>query len=245
MEPHVGTGVKLKRAREALQPVVSQYDVAQLLQIKRSRYAAWEIERNSPDPAAVRQLAQIWRLPLDWFYDGQDTPPPFEPEVARVDPLQAGPAAQGIWRGDKVLLRSWRGVLAGDGEEPYYAEEELPREVWAFLTGGDTENHDVLEVASDSMYDRIEQGDLVIVRRTVSPPPNTIVAVQSPGGSTYLKILRRNAQTGSLDLESANPKYRKILDVRGWVFQAVAVAIIGPPGAGRNIEWNEGRPLRA
>lgn len=81
------TGKKLAKAREALVPKPSQYDVAEMFlgdRKFRARVAAWESNRNTPDTAVVRQIAEAWGIPLAWFYDEQDTPVPTPTRPPRI-----------------------------------------------------------------------------------------------------------------------------------------------------------------
>lgn len=146
-----------------------------------------------------------------------------------------------------IAVRSWRGVLAaGDDYEDCYLEEDGMSEIpTAFLVGGmqNAELHGVVRVAGNSMSPRIESGERVIVYLDPTPIPNAIMMVQSPDGKVMLKVVRNNGGM-AWSFESIHRDGLKNDAPKGWSFKGVAVAVMGHPDSGRNIEWT-GRPLRA
>lgn len=254
-------GERLALAREYFVPRMTQEHLAKLIGKNRTQIAKWETVWQDQVPSGVlAAAAAALQVREAYFYDKDVEGPPIgyrasDPlpmpptpdEVAAYGIAQRSQAAAGIVKGDKVFLRCFRGVMAGqDGDdEAAYIEEELPRSVFAFITGGDALHHDVLIVRGNSMYPRVPPGSEVVVRHELSPKPGQIVVAKDSEGRTFIKALRID-NSGREYLESANTEFESITDISGWKFLAVAVAIITEaPTGSQQIEWDEGRALRA
>jgi transcriptional regulator with XRE-family HTH domain len=53
----------IKARRDALG--LSQYDLAEVLEVKRSTVANWEIGRGDPDSRTIRRLAEVLQISAD------------------------------------------------------------------------------------------------------------------------------------------------------------------------------------
>lgn len=128
----VPVGQKIRLAREYARPPLSQYDLADRLQTKRSAVANWETERSMPSDRWVQAIASAVGVPFDWFYDGLPGPPRQSPnaireQVAQYDPITLAP------------VRSWVADNAGfaqDTEIVFLSEESNAVVPLSFLTGG-------------------------------------------------------------------------------------------------------------
>ncbi len=253
-------GERIKLAREYHVPKMTQDQLGKMLSMDRT--AISKLERKPDEDISVGLISQIARFTQvreEYFYDSNVEGPPIgyrvdgvaretpkEHGAERIEVGNASSIAQGIIKGDRVLLRCFSGVVAGDPNdtEAEYVPEETPRAVWAFITGGDSELHDVLVVRGNSMYKRIPHGAEVVVRHEKNPRPGQIVVAKDPNGATFIKIMRLDS-AGREFLESDNPEYAPITNVAGWEYVSVAIAIISDSDTGsRQIEWDEGRALR-
>lgn len=148
-----------------------------------------------------------------------------------------------------VAIAAYKGVMAGHSldQESYYELEDLPLEVpAAFLIGGieKIDAHEVIRISGNSMASRVNSGDRVVIFKDDTPRQNTIVFVESPDHRLYLKCLR--VGEAKFILESYSDHGLTVDDMTGWKIHGYAIAILGDPDSGiRNIEWNDGRPLKA
>jgi len=256
-------GERLKLAREYHSPKLDQEELAPMLGIARSTLAKYETSQAETVPLEVlRKAAAALKIREAYFFAEDVEGPPFGYRLDENDTRlivreelaeflhagEASKAAQGIMKGDKVLLRCFRGVTAGHGDddEAAYVEEEVPRAVFAFLTGGDSEHHDVLIVRGNSLHGLIEAGWEVIVRHERSPKPDDIVVVKDPEHRTLIKVLKVDRASGREYLVSKHPDYKPIYPNRdGWEYCSVAIAIVKRNEDGSlTFIWDEGRPLR-
>lgn len=147
-----------------------------------------------------------------------------------------------------VALPTYSGVQAGTSidADTVYELEMVPSEVpSAFIVGGfeKIDSHLLIRVSGVSMAPRIHSGERVLIHKDHTPRPNTIVFAESPGGALFLKCLVFDG--GRYVLTSYATEGISVQDLHGWRIHGYAIAIIGDGDGGRNIEWREGRPLRA
>jgi len=253
-------GDKIRNARESQTPPWSQADLEKATGRKGLKHRIGYLETTpsaKPREGDVEAIAVALGIPVDWFFDGRDSPVPSRGQSAHLiaresinaerlydDAVAAGMSVM-------VAVRSWRGALAGsdpNDEEPF-VQEEYPAEMpSAFLIGGvrSLDRHELLRVVGFSMAPRIMPGERVLVYIDSVPRVGAIVMAESPTRSVYLKVLRRKHER--FWLESINPKGPQDIPLDGWKIHGYAIAIMGDPGStesGRNIEWAFGQPLRA
>lgn len=74
-ESALSPGKKIALLRKARK--LTQEEVAEAIAVHRGTIASYEYRPNaSPSAEKVRKLAAKYDVPLDWFYDGADVPPP-------------------------------------------------------------------------------------------------------------------------------------------------------------------------
>lgn len=201
---------------------------ASRLRVPEDRYKNWEYGKVKKEPANVMAKAR------QFLHDREN--------ASVQEKKHTGFAMT-------VAIPAWRGVLGGNSleDEAVYEREEDPEEIpSAFLVRGidGIELHDVIKVSGNSMYPRVESGERIIIFRDSIPRANTIVFAASPEGRQYIKCLRQPGRHFILDSYAEDGL--TVENIAGWTIYGYAIAILGPPGMGsRNIEWNEGRPLRA
>lgn len=240
----MNAGKKLALARRYFAPAVTQEDLAIRLGVARSTVARWESE-GTPPVEALALVAADLEIPVQWFFDGQDSVPPLASNAKAIRPEPRDAVGNSLVRGDQVLLCVWRGVIAGEGECEFWpSDAEEFRVAPSFLASSDPEGH-VLCIASGlSMAPRIDHAEKAIVKLDPDPPIGAIVVARRPDGATFIKVLR-SVDGRRLELHSLNPDFGPICDLRDWSLKGFVVAILHTySGQGANIEWDDGRPLR-
>jgi len=148
-----------------------------------------------------------------------------------------------------VRVRSYRGALAAGSlqEEPIYEEDDWYEVPAAFLVEGPEAalEHAIIQVTGFSMAPRIESGERILFRQDAMMRTGVISLVRNPEGKRMVKVVR-SLGDGRYAIASINKAGASASDLTGWEMLGYAVAIIGPGGTGqKNIEYDEGRPLRA
>jgi SOS-response transcriptional repressor LexA len=83
------------------------------------------------------------------------------------------------------------------------------------------------------------------VRLDPDVPPGHIVIARSADNRNYVKKLIRSPSR-TLELHSLNEQFKPITDLDGWTLKGGVTAILHTYEGGRpNIEWDEGRYLKA
>ncbi len=241
-------GAKLAMARRYHAPALSQKQLAALVGVDTSSVGRWEANGAIPK-SRLPTVARILGVPASWFLNGRDGPPPSKDGPNALESAAEAAVsleARSLLRGDEVLLPTWRGTIAGDGECEFF-DSDSPElnAVPAFLAGNDPHSHILCIASGASMYPRVKNGERVVVRLDRNPPNNAIVVAKRPDGANFVKVLRQN-ERGLLELHSLNEEFRPIVNLDGWEMRGYAVAVLHSYEPGRaNIEWDSGRPLRA
>jgi DNA-binding XRE family transcriptional regulator len=241
-------GQKLAMARRYHAPALSQKQLAQIIGVDTSSVGRWEATGAIPK-SRLPTVARILGLPVPWFDNGRSDPPPMQKESPNALESSADVSsieARSLVRGDEVLLPTWRGTIAGDGECEFF-DSDSPElnAVPSFLAGNDPHSHILCIASGASMYPRVKNGERVVVRLDRNPPNNVIVVAKRPDGANFVKVLRQN-ERGLLELHSLNQDFRPITDLENWEMRGYAVAVLHSYEPGQaNIEWDSGRPLRA
>lgn len=247
-------GKKVLRLAEALG--LTQTALADVMSISRGSVASYSARNNAnPSRDKVAKLVEFAQesglaVPMAWFYDGQDTPVPagqstLANERDSAVRLNEPQAIYGFAM--RAAIRSWSSAMAGiDGEDGAFEEEPEPYEVpTAFLIGGTAkiDLHDIVRITGTSMEPRIEPGERVIFYRDSAIIDNSIALVQSPDHQVYVKAIKREGKRYRFDSLGKGACFD---DLTNWTILGHAICIMGRPGEGkRNIEWDDGRYLRA
>lgn len=107
----VSVGEKVSIARNAQSPPWSQADLAREVGFRsKSKIAMWELNRTKyPHKDDIAKVAEVLKIPVDWFYDGRPGAPPKLDQgitVHRADSISEGFSIT-------AAIRSFRGALAG------------------------------------------------------------------------------------------------------------------------------------
>lgn len=226
-EKVVTTGEKLRRAREDQYPRLTQRDVARLLGIKEERYRSYEYDRARLPEAVAHDLATRWKIPLDWFFDGSDTPMSSESRIVR----EIGSALYPV-QGATVEIPLSSPVPGGDWLAPEESTNFYEIPVRLFKKG-----RWASPIVGDSNFPYLQQGDVVIWEPKPHPQIGRIILAQNAQSEVTVKQLKYgdsgHVLIGLRDGEELRaPK---------WTALAMMIARIREPGPGRYSEVsNEG-----
>lgn len=237
------------------------------LGLDRSTIASYKnVPGKGPSRERLKDIAATYGVPLNWFYEEEETDPPVPQDIdeakrlAKAMVLEQSETISAVHPdaltkeesvmadATEVWLPTWDGVLAGKDEEWHFADDKpaertkVPR---LFLFGKNPKQFIVCNPKGYSMSPRITQGDKVIVRLEPSPDPNSIVIARRPDGVNFIKVYRVN-RDGIPELHSINDRFPVIAPLEDWVCRGVVVAIWKHyMSDGPNVEINLGMPLRA
>ena len=241
-------GRKLALARRYHAPALTQQGLADMLGVDRTTVAKWETKSEIPERTLVR-IADRIGIDFAWFLDGGTSEPRFVRHAVNVRATnrteELGGAAGSLQRGDQVMLAVWRGVMAGDGDCEFWLSDTPEfRAIPSFLASSDPDGH-VLCIASGlSMTPRIDHAERAVVKLDPDPPIGAIVVARRPDGANFIKVLRKHPSL-HLELQSLNPEFAPITELKHWALKGYVVAILHTyTGQGANIEYDDGRPLR-
>lgn len=110
-EEYVSMGARLRQAREYLG--VSQEAVAEALGVPRASVSAMESGRRKVSSLELRDLARLYKRPLEWFY-GDDAQPIAEDETVTA----LFRATKNLKPEDKEQVLRFAEFLKGAGQAP-------------------------------------------------------------------------------------------------------------------------------
>lgn len=158
------------------------------LSITRSSVSRWK-DGMRPRPMTMKLIAEHFHKPMHYFFDD----PP--------EPLQESNVSEAI--GGMVMLPLYESVSAGHGA---YANSEPVGTIPTFLKNpADAPRYYCITVKGDSMYPKIEDGDIVQVERSESVDSGSLAAVCVDGDEGFVK--RIILSDDEITLESINPMY--------------------------------------
>lgn len=110
-EEYTSMGARLRQAREYLG--LSQEAVAETLGVPRASVSAMESGRRKVSSLELRDLAHLYKRPLDWFYDGSAEP------IAEDETVSAlFRATKNLTQEDKEQVLRFAEFLKGAGQAP-------------------------------------------------------------------------------------------------------------------------------
>jgi transcriptional regulator with XRE-family HTH domain len=110
-EEYARMGARLRQAREYLG--LSQEAVAEALRVPRASVSAMETGRRKVSSLELRDLARIYKRPLDWFYTTETEP------IAEDETVSAlFRATRNLNQDDKEQVLRFAEFLKGAGQAP-------------------------------------------------------------------------------------------------------------------------------
>lgn len=198
-------------ARQGHEPPLTQEQLAEACQIKRSRLAQYEVERTDPPIEVLRKIAEVLHVRLTDLTE--------EPS-GRLPRPKTQPMGS---------LKVYGGVSAGTGSTTSFelTELDVPPQFAR-------EDYGALVVEGDSMMPFLESSDIAIFRDWFTPKPGFVMAAELSDGSWVAKLVVY--EQGEYVLRSLNGKYG---DVRsGYRLGGFLVGIVRDSGPERTIRLN-------
>lgn len=237
---------KIKKCRTSRQPKLSQHELASLIGVSRSAYAQYEAGNNHPPIQVVKRLASLWDLPLDWFFDGVDSPIPMS-AYGSPAPGFSPPGPGGGYAHEKVGRRLFPLMgRAGAAAFPIESESSEEEDYVEFSDDLFLRNSSqfAISVWGDSMEPRFSHGDFILV--TLDPDfraAGRCVVVRDPDGRYLVKGLGRSGEEWIL--VPSNETYEKIaIGTPGWEMVGYATGWRRDRGKGSYIEEGDRSGLR-
>lgn len=173
---NVGDKIKELRKKHKL----TQADLAKKLGVKPTAVSAWEGNHNRPLMDKLTLIAEMFEVPITYFFDVED--------LGQTGETIALPVYGNISCGEGAFIYEETGVY-----------ESTPRE---WLNGGE---YFYLRAKGDSMTGaRIQEGDMLLIRKQDEVENGEIAAVVIEDKA----LLKRVYKSGnSLILQSENPNY--------------------------------------
>ncbi|MDI6872505.1 MAG: transcriptional repressor LexA [Bacillota bacterium] len=187
----MGLGEILRRLRE--ERGLRQDDLARKLLVGKSAVSQWERGKRTPDPTTLARLADFFNVSTDYLLGRSPIPDTFP-----FRPIPTGPMVQVPIVG---TIRAGEPILAAQNIEGYcpVAANEV--------AGGE---HFFLRVKGDSMVGaRIQEGDLVLVRRQADVDDGDIAVVMVNDEEATIKRVYREG--GRWLLKAENPNLRPLV----------------------------------
>ena len=192
IHPHIGKNIRIYR--KALH--LTQKELAERLFKSESAVRMWELGKSEPDNDTMFHLATIFCVSVDDLLDAYSSeardfysPPP----SSNLSPLPQ--------RGMRIIP-VYETVSAGFGTQ---ADDQIVDYLPCFILGdSEADNSIGIKVKGDSMYPKIEDGDIirVVKQDTVESGQLAVVLVDDEG---FVKRIVYGH--GFVELQSINPLY--------------------------------------
>lgn len=126
-----------------------------------------------------------------------------------IDELLGRENSKDIFPSEDIIYMEIIGSIKAGDDGVAYEEHtgELEPIPIAFLRGGDIDDFFILKVSGNSMYPRILDGDLVLVKRESSVDSGSIAVVLYGNEEATVKTVRYPNEKDWIDLVPANPEY--------------------------------------
>lgn len=185
---HVGEYIKQLRTAKGL----TQEELGNMIGVKKAAVQKWEsgLVQNLKR-TTIKQLSEIFDVSPASFVSGSQPPEPSN--LSHVIP------ADNIY---KIPL--FESVSAGFGA---YASDEIIDYIPVIITNPyDAEDTIAIKVSGDSMYPKIEDGDIIVVRKQTSVDSGDIAVLMLDGEEGLVKKVVYGPTW--IELHSINPEYK-------------------------------------
>ena len=190
---NIEIGKRIKQARESRK--MSQEELGSLLGLNKSsiqRYESGQVQRIKLP--ILENMAKILNVNPNWLVLKADNPDmPREPSN-----ISAVLGNQNIYN-----IPVFESVSAGFGA---YASDDILEYIPVIITNySDVEDTIAIKVKGDSMYPKIDDGDIIVVRRQTSVDSGDIAVVLLDGDEGLVKRVVYGSTW--IELQSLNEKY--------------------------------------
>lgn len=180
---------KLKELRR--QKKITQENLAKIIGVERSSIGKYEASNVMPSIDVLGRIADYFGVSVD-FLLGKEKTPGIEPNAVFLEEKNI------------YMIPLFETVSAGLGE---YAQNSIIDYVPLYITSqAEAQETMCLRVHGDSMYPKIEDGDIIQVYKQSSVDSGTIAVVLLDGEEGLVKRVEYGADW--IELHSINPMYK-------------------------------------
>lgn len=186
----IGSYIKLLRIKKGL----SQAQLGKLLSVTQQAVGKWEKDLAEPDTQTIQKMCELFNVTTDYLLGRTDYPYPRPSNEIPVGEFVKLPVVGSIRAGyDGALLEEYTGD-----------EVEIPKEI---LDKYNRSELFALRVKGNSMYPKIEDGDIILAHKVSSVDSGTIAVVMYNGDEATIKKVRYKQGEDWLELIPINPEY--------------------------------------
>lgn len=205
-------GERLRAVRRSRTPEVTQEETDNLMRVKKGRQYSYEKGRAMPPEWYLKRFARLFDTTYEFLKFGEA--PPAEDEVQPG----ANPPPPFTDGGNhpRVGRRKFP-VLGSVGAAQFPIDGGSPEDEWVEF---DDELYNPfverfgIRVIGDSMFPRIEHGNIVLVHPVPNKTPGLIVVAKNAESEFVVKYLRQ--VNGRLELHGVNPDVPPVAVGEGW-----------------------------
>ena len=186
----IGKRIKMKREERG----ITQEELGKVLSLNKStiqRYEAGKIEKIKLP--VIQAMAQVLNVNPDWLVLKTD-----DPSIKNDSNIEIISAGDSIYK-----IPVFSSVSAGFGA--YACSDIIDYMPLYFQNPSDVPDTICIKVQGDSMYPKIEDGDIIVVRRQESVDSGSIAVVLVDEEQGYVKKVFYDRET--IELHSINPEY--------------------------------------
>ena len=187
IHPRLGENIRVLRIKTNL----TQKSLAEMLYKSESAVRMWELGKSEPDNETLLNLASIFNVSVDYL-------------LGKEHPIIKSNLTE-LPQHDIRMIPIYESVSAGTGAE---AEDNVI-DYMPFIIQNETEaqNTIFIKVKGDSMYPKIEDGDLILVHKQDAINSGSIGVILLDGEALVKKIIYDRHH---IELQSVNPLYPPI-----------------------------------
>ena len=186
----IGKRIKMKREERG----ITQEELGKVLSLNKStiqRYEAGKIEKIKLP--VIQAMAQVLNVNPDWLVLKTD-----DPSIKNDSNIEIISTGNNIYN-----IPIFSSVSAGFGA--YACSDIIDYMPLYFQNPSDVPDTICIKVQGDSMYPKIEDGDIIVVRRQESVDSGSIAVVLVDEEQGYVKKVIYDRET--IELHSINPEY--------------------------------------
>lgn len=170
---------------------ISQAELAKALHISQGTVGNWETGKRTPDTDMLKTISRFFRVTVDELIGNTHEPP----EYSNINEI--------IPQDNIYKIPVYETVSAGFGA---FAQDEILEYIPVVITNPyDARDTIGIRVKGNSMYPKIEDGDIIIVRKQESVDSGSIAVLLLDGEEGLVKKVEYGPDW--IDLISINPEY--------------------------------------
>lgn len=171
---------------------LTQEQLARYINVSKGAVAMWETGKRTPDADMLKTISQFFRVTVDELI-GNEHKIKEPSNIAEILPS------------DKIYkIPVFETVSAGFGA---YASNEIMEYIPMVINNPyDAEETIGIRVRGDSMYPKIEDGDIIVVRKQESVDSGSVAVVLLDGDEGLVKKVEYGPDW--IELHSFNPEYK-------------------------------------